>query len=550
MGRSVGSILLAIARESARQQRLAESARRRALRDAEREQRNAEREEQRSQRALEQTNRELTRLFQVNQREAKAQYQRAQEHEVARLNSTLGQTIENLNGILSHTLSVDDTIVIDTLRIHGSLPMPEMPVALSTRFLPPEKEDYFKSIAAPKGIGALVPGAKKRHEEELDRATAAYEQSVARWQDAERARLEKLTNFELEYSKACEAFERKKQQRNIEVDLLERDYKLGDPDSIVTYCSMVLERSAYPDGFPQNFSIAYAVASRQLVVEYELPTAAVIPTAAEYRYTKSNDTISEKPRKQADVVALYQEIVASVALRTIHEILESDQAGHIDVVCFNGYVHTVDPATGRDIQPHLISVRTTKEQFLQIDLSRVDKKICLKNLGAQVSRQPTEAQPVKPIVEFEMADARFVDQTDLISGLSSATNLMDLNPYEFEQLVANLFGQMGLESKLTRAARDGGVDCVAYDARPVLGGKVVIQAKRYRNSVGVSAVRDLYGTMMNEGANKGILVTTSGYGPDAFDFAKDKPIELIDGGGLLYLLREIGIEARIVFPEQ
>ena len=61
-------------------------------------------------------------------------------------------------------------------------------------------------------------------------------------------------------------------------------------------------------------------------------------------------------------------------------------------------------------------------------------------------------------------------------------------------------------------------------------------------------MRDLYGTMMNEGANKGILVSTSGYGPDAFEFAKDKPIELIDGGGLLYLLEEVGVKARIVFP--
>ena len=38
--------------------------------------------------------------------------------------------------------------------------------------------------------------------------------------------------------------------------------------------------------------------------------------------------------------------------------------------------------------------------------------------------------------------------------------------------------------------------------------------------VGVSAVRDLHGTVLNEGANKGILVTTSGYGNDAYDFAK------------------------------
>jgi restriction system protein len=275
-----------------------------------------------------------------------------------------------------------------------------------------------------------------------------------------------------------------------------------------------------------------------------------VPETEEYRYVQARDAIASKARKEGERKELYQEAIASIALRTIHEIFEADQGGHIIAVCFNGYIHTIDPATGHDIQPHLISVRATKERFAEIDLARVDKRVCLKNLGAQVSRRPEEAQPVKPIVEFNMADARFIDQRDLVSGLSSATNLMDLNPYEFEQLVANLFGQMGLDSKLTRSSRDGGVDCVAYDPRPVLGGKVVIQAKRYRHTVGVSAVRDLFGTMTHEGANKGILVTTSGYGPDAFDFAKDKPIELIDGGGLLFLLQEVGVQARIVFPEE
>jgi len=41
-----------------------------------------------------------------------------------------------------------------------------------------------------------------------------------------------------------------------------------------------------------------------------------------------------------------------------------------------------------------------------------------------------------------------------------------------------------------------------------MGGKFVIQAKRYNIIVPKSAIRDLYGTMMSEGANKGILVTT------------------------------------------
>ena len=55
--------------------------------------------------------------------------------------------------------------------------------------------------------------------------------------------------------------------------------------------------------------------------------------------------------------------------------------------------------------------------------------------------------------------------------------------------------------------------------------------------------------MINKGANKGILVTTSHYGKDAYEFSKDKPIELIDGGGLLYLLDQNGVKAKIIFPE-
>jgi restriction system protein len=114
-----------------------------------------------------------------------------------------------------------------------------------------------------------------------------------------------------------------------------------------------------------------------------------------------------------------------------------------------------------------------------------------------------------------------------------------------------LFTKMGLESRLTQASRDGGVDCVAYDPRPIFGGKVVIQAKRYKNTVGVSAVRDLFGTMQNEGASKGILITTSGYGSASFQFAEGKPIELLTGANLLYLLAEhANIEARIVVPDQ
>ncbi|HSC20114.1 MAG TPA: restriction endonuclease, partial [Solirubrobacterales bacterium] len=105
------------------------------------------------------------------------------------------------------------------------------------------------------------------------------------------------------------------------------------------------------------------------------------------------------------------------------------------------------------------------------------------------------------------------------------------------------------EVRVTQASRDGGVDAIVFDPDPIKGGKIVIQAKRYTNTVGVGAVRDLYGTVLNEGASKGILVTTSTYGPDAHKFAAGKPLTLLDGGNLLSLLEGIGVKARIDLRE-
>jgi restriction system protein len=121
------------------------------------------------------------------------------------------------------------------------------------------------------------------------------------------------------------------------------------------------------------------------------------------------------------------------------------------------------------------------------------------------------------------------------------------------ELIRELFDKefktSGGEVKITQASRDGGVDAIAFDPDPIRGGKIVIQAKRYTNVVGVSAVRDLFGTLMNEGATKGILVTTSHYGMDAYEFAKGKPITLLDGNNLLHLLQKHGYKAKIDLVE-
>ena len=98
-------------------------------------------------------------------------------------------------------------------------------------------------------------------------------------------------------------------------------------------------------------------------------------------------------------------------------------------------------------------------------------------------------------------DKRFVAAHDVVAGLEEGHNLATMDWEEFEHLVREIFSkefsQDGTEVKITRASHDKGVDAVVFDPDPIRGGKTIIQAKRYTNTVDVSAVRDLYGTVLN-----------------------------------------------------
>jgi len=537
MARRIG-FFAAIARDAARAQRQAE-------RHAELQRRMERRGRIESERLTRQMERDGKRA----EREAKQAYIEQRIEETQDKNEEIAERLDELKSILQHTLEVDDTISFNSLKMEEKYKSFQIPKDLKPAD-PPVKDHFFKPIIQPNWFMMLFPWIKKRYEKELVYAEERYNNAVVAFDSHEEKKKKDIEKLKFEHDKEKESYFLKAKQRNQEVDEFEESYRKGDLESITSYCTLVLERSDYPENFPQVFRLAYVPESKQVVVEYELPSPDVIPDIEEYRYVKNKDEIAGKSRKISEIKELYQDIVSAIALRTIHELFEADQGSFVEVIVFNGFVQTVDLSTGQDIRPFLISVRAIKEDFLKIDLSRIDKKACLRNLGAQVSPRANEMLPIKPILEFDMVDRRFIEESDVLSALDSRPNLMDLNPYEFENLVANLFNNLGYETKLTRSHKDGGVDAIVFDTRPVSGGKLVIQAKRYRHAVGVSAVRDLYGTMVHEGANKGILVTTSGYGPDAFQFCKDKPIELIDGGGLLYLLEQAGVKARIIFPEE
>jgi hypothetical protein len=124
------------------------------------------------------------------------------------------------------------------------------------------------------------------------------------------------------------------------------------------------------------------------------------------------------------------------------------------------------------------------------------------------------------------------------------TSLDVLSGSEFERLIGTLLSRMEFQIEMTRPTGDGGVDIIATLAKTFVGGRFLIQCKRYAvgNSVGAPLIREFYGALTADpSAVKGIFITTSNFTDQARAFAKDLALELIDREKLQHLLREFGL---------
>jgi len=473
-------------------------------------------------------------------------------------NESAAAALKALDNILNHTLDIDDTVDWKSLYRHDKFKV--KPIELVT-------DESIRSVVAYDGSGKprgvikeklRQKPTKKAIQAEFGLFTRIFqskkiaeklEESIEKWEvyisSVKRALVSAAKVFDLRKND----FQKIQEADNAAVDQMKARYESREPAAIEEYCELVLQSSEYPDEFPQSWDTEYQADSKIIVVDYQLPTIDDLPTVESYRHIKTKNEVVAKELSGARRKRIFESVIYQTCIRTIHELLEADLIAAIDAVAFNGIVTMVNAGTGIEETKTVLSVLASEAEFAQFDLSRVDPKATFKHLKGLSGTAMIDLTPVRPLISIEKRDRRFVDSRDVVDALDESVNLAAMDWEDFEHLVRELFQKEfavnGGEVKVTQASSDGGVDAIAFDPDPIRGGKIVIQAKRYTNVVGVAAVRDLYGTVMNEGATKGILVTTSGYGNDSYQFAKDKPLTLLNGQNLLHLLEKHGHRARI-----
>ncbi|MDF0520646.1 restriction endonuclease [Bradyrhizobium yuanmingense] len=429
----------------------------------------------------------------------------------------------------------------------------------------PQTPRYFEYPNAPKReeaqFGILDKMFSFLRRKKIEQAEDAYLKAYGQWSD--KTATIKKANDDLyqtqqrlmaDWTAKKAAWEENRDKANAELDASVAGLKNGNADSVYWLFENVWDLLPLPDDFLSGeYQLHFDEAAKTLVIDLDLPEFEKTPNIKSFRYVASKNEIEEVKHKDSFVQKVYDEFVYQLALAVPHAVFTCDTEQAVQAIVFNGWVTYINRATGNKTTACIVSLHCEASELLKINLREVDAKTCFRSLKGVASPQVSSLTPVRPIINIDRSDKRFVNSHDVMNGMESGANIAAIGWEEFEHLIRQLFEKEfsvgGGEVKVTQASRDGGVDAIAFDPDPIRGGKIVIQAKRYTNTVDVSAVRDLYGTVLAEGATKGILVTTSGFGPDAHRFAKGKPLTLLDGNNLLYLLAKHGTVARIDLAE-
>ena len=105
----------------------------------------------------------------------------------------------------------------------------------------------------------------------------------------------------------------------------------------------------------------------------------------------------------------------------------------------------------------------------------------------------------------------------------------------FEKYLNVLFKQLGYNVKLTQYVGDWGADLIIMKN----GYKTVVQAKRYKNKVGVKAVQEVCAARGKYDCQNALVVTNSYYTKPAIELARANNVQLWNRNKLIASLSQI-----------
>lgn len=168
--------------------------------------------------------------------------------------------------------------------------------------------------------------------------------------------------------------------------------------------------------------------------------------------------------------------------------------------------------------------------------------------------EPSDVEVEDDKVEHKRATITFEEAEEQAWG-EIEDYLRNMNPYEFQKLVASLLKAMGYHvTWVAPPGKDGGVDVLAWnDPLGTKPPRIKVQVKREQNAITVSVLRSFLALLGDN--DVGIFVSTGGFTKDAQEEARtqqSRQVTLVNLERLYELwiehMRSLDEEARDLFP--
>ena len=147
--------------------------------------------------------------------------------------------------------------------------------------------------------------------------------------------------------------------------------------------------------------------------------------------------------------------------------------------------------------------------------------------GTNDSISLSDKNKLNPIILKEAAILEKSERKRLAKiEIQKDNRLLSLSHRQFEDLVAEMFKMQGYSVEQTPYSADGGKDAILRKDNK----KYLVECKHYgrQKKIGRPQLQKLFAAMTEEGADKGIFVTTGGFAGPATEYAEKYNIELID----------------------
>lgn len=395
---------------------------------------------------------------------------------------TAQETLSACKQILDSSLTTTSPLVWDGLLIRATYPPfpPDYPrtpvhaVPASRLGEPPLQRELRRPVHPPPNWWEWLLRSWREAREKRERAVEARYRAAVDGAAADFSAALKTYRARYDADRAA-VLDHQKAHNDAVRDLWSR-FEAGQAEAIEQYLRMNLERSSYPECVPNEFDVRFDAPSRTAVISFWLPGPSDLPRIVEYKFVASRKAINTVLMKDKEFNAFYDETIHQIALRVAHEAFVADYRGWFGAVVFNGWVRGTDTKTGKEFTSCILSYEAPRDRFTDLNLAQVIPRDCIRGLKGVTAGPLALLGPVKPVMELDRTDDRFVESKEVLGQLAAGDNLAAMEWEDFEHLVRELFEKefaaTGGEVRVTQASRDRGVDAIAFDPDPIRGGKV------------------------------------------------------------------------------